>query len=138
MLGSFPPTTNYALWENSWQKRELSLKSFNPLPLSSPSLTGIQIVGGCDPVDQKTNLVRDIKKCVCMTKLLFQMTILPGRKKNSISFWSREKEREREGETATQTKLIALCSVIDEKQVIWYTWTVDSLILKKKPSTIHE
>lgn len=65
-------------------------------------------------------------------QLLFQMTILPGRKKNSISFWSREKEREREGETATQTKLIALCSVIDEKQVIWYTWTVDSLILKKK------
>lgn len=60
------------------------------------------------------------------------------KKKNSISFWSREKEREREGETATQTKLIALCSVIDEKQVIWYTWTVDSLIFKKKPSTIHE
>lgn len=50
------------------------------------------------------------------------------KKKNSISFWSRE----REGETATQSKLIALCSVIDEQLVIWYTWTVDSLILKKK------
>lgn len=133
MLGSFPPTTNYALWENSWQKRELSLRSFNPLPLSSPLSYGNTDCRRMWPSRSKDyNLVGDIKKCVCMTKLLFQMTILPGRKKNSISFWSREKERERDGETATQTKLIALCSVIDEKQVIWYTWTVDSLILKKK------
>lgn len=81
MLGLFPPMTSNALWENSWQK----LKVLNQPPPSFflPPLShkGIQIVGGCDPVDQKTNLVRDIKKCVCMTKLLLQMTILPGRKK---------------------------------------------------------
>lgn len=62
---------------------------FLPPPLSHK---GIQIVGGCDPVDQKTNLVRDIKKCVCMTKLLLQMTILPGRKKTQLAF---DPEREK-------------------------------------------
>lgn len=96
MLGLFPPMTSNALWENSGQKRELSLRSsINHLPpLSSPpsSHKGIQSVGGCDPVDQKTNLVRDIKKCVCMTKLLLQMTILPGRKKTQLAF---DPERER-------------------------------------------
>lgn len=60
------------------------------------------------------------------------------KKKTQLAF-DPEREREREGETATQSKLIALCSVIDEQLVIWYTWTVDSLILKKKKlSTIHE
>lgn len=97
MLGLFPPMTSNALWENSGQKRELSVirSSINHLPpLSSPppSHKGIQSVGGCDPVDQKTNLVRDIKKCVCMTKLLLQMTILPGRKKTQLAF---DPERER-------------------------------------------
>lgn len=53
------------------------------------------------------------------------------KKKTQLAF---DPEREREGETATQSKLIALCSVIDEQLVIWYTWTVDSLILKKKTS----
>lgn len=52
------------------------------------------------------------------------------KKKTQLAF----DPREREGETATQSKLIALCSVIDEQLVIWYTWTVDSLILKKKNS----
>lgn len=93
MLGLFPPMTSNALWENSWQK----LKVLNQPPPSSflpppQSHKGIQIVGGCDPVDQKTNLVRDIKKCVCMTKLLLQMTILPGRKKTQLAF---DPERER-------------------------------------------
>lgn len=54
------------------------------------------------------------------------------KKKTQLAF---DPEREKaEGETATQSKLIALCSVIDEQLVIWYTWTVDSLILKKKNS----
>lgn len=39
------------------------------------------------------------------------------KKKTQLAF-DPEREREREGETATQSKLIALCSVIDEKLVI--------------------
>lgn len=65
MLGLFPPMTSNALWENSGQKLKVLNQPppsfFLPPPLSHK---GIQIVGGCDPVDQKTNLVRDIKKCV--------------------------------------------------------------------------
>lgn len=37
------------------------------------------------------------------------------KKKTQLVF---DPEREREGETATQSKLIALCSVIDEQLVI--------------------
>lgn len=50
------------------------------------------------------------------------------------SAWKKKTQLAFDPERENQSKLIALCSVIDEQLVIWYTWTVDSLILKKKNS----
>lgn len=50
------------------------------------------------------------------------------KKKTQLAF---DPEREK---AKLQLSQNALCSVIDEQLVIWYTWTVDSLILKKKNS----